>query len=277
MGEPRLGLAAVGPQKTGTTWLYECLRPHPVLCFPDRVKETFFLDRRWDRGWDWYWSHFEGCSGDQTRAEVAPTWFDVPEAAGRLAAHNPACRIVVTLRDPAERSHSLWLHHRRKGRVGGDFRRAAEEIPRIVEASRYGEHLPRWIERFGRERVHLVLQDDVDGRPGEVLARLYGFLGLEPPEEPPEAATERVYAGSLPRFPALARWTTRAAGWLRERGRHRLVDAVKELGGKLAYRGGGETPDLDPELRAELARAFEEDVRYVERLLGRDLEGWRAA
>lgn len=276
MGERRLGLAAVGPQKTGTTWLYECLRPDRRLCFPDRVKETFFLDRRYDRGWDWYWSHFEGCDPGQMRAEVAPTWFDVPEAADRLYAHNPECRIVVTLRDPAERSHSLWLHHRRKGRVGAEFRRAAEEIPRIVDASRYGEHLPQWIERFGREGVHMILQEDVAERPAQVLRSLYRFLEVEPPDELPDVARDRVYYASLPRFPVLARWTTRAAGWLRDRGLHRLVDAVRAAGAGLAYRGGGKPPDLDPELRAELVDEFEEDVRYVERLTGRDLEAWRS-
>lgn len=276
MGERRLALAAVGPQKTGTTWLYECLRSDRRLCFPDQVKETFFLDRRYDRGWDWYWSHFEGCDPGQMRAEVAPTWFDVPETAERLHAHSPGCRIVVTLRDPAERSRSLWLHHRRKGRVGADFRRAVEKIPRIVGASRYGEHLPTWIERFGREGVHVAFQDDMADRPSEALLALYRFLGLDAPTELPDAARERVYSASLPRFPILARWTTRTAEWLRDRGVHRLVDAVKVAGAGLLYRGGGEPPELDPELRAELVDEFEEDVRYVERLTGRDLEAWRS-
>lgn len=272
----RLGAAGIGPQKTGTTWLDECLRHHPALCLPDRVRETFFLDRRFDRGWDWYWSHFEGCSAGQTPVEVAPTWFDAAGAPGRLHAHNPECRVVATLRDPAERSWSLYLHQRRKGRVGADFRRAAEEIPRIVGASRYAEHLPRWTGRFGRERVHVILLDDAAERPLAVLRGLYRFLGIEPPAEPPDAATERVYPASLPRFPALARWATRVSAWLRDRGHHRLVDAVKDAGGKLAYRGGGARPDLPPELRAELADEFDEDVRYVEELTGRDLEAWRA-
>lgn len=275
MDERRLDIAGVGPQKTGTTWLYECLRSHPGLCFPDRVKETFFLDRRFDRGWDWYWSHFRSCRGAQSRAEVAPTWFDVPEAARRLEEHNPRCRIIVTLRDPVERSRSLWLHHRRKGRVGADFRSAIEEIPRILEASRYGEHLPRWMERFGREGVRVVLQEDMRDRPAAVLGELYRFLELEHPGELPKTARERVYPGSLPRFPILARWSTRIAGWLRERGHHRAVDVVRDMGGALAYRGGGKPPELEPSLRRELAEEFEADVRYVERLTGRDLEHWR--
>lgn len=277
MDERRLAVAGVGPQKTGTTWLYECLRAHPALCFPDRVKETFFLDRRFDRGWDWYWSHFRECGEAQNPAEVGPTWFDVPEAARRLEEHNPRCRIIVTLRDPVERSRSLWHHHRRKGRVGADFRSAVEEIPRILEASRYGEHLPQWVERFGPEQVHLILQDDMADRPAEVLGQLYRFLGIDEPEELPSAAEERVYSATLPRCPPLARWTTRVAGWLRERGHHRIVDAVRDAGGKLAYRGGDEPPDLDPGLRARLVREFEEDVRYVERLTSRDLESWRSA
>lgn len=273
-----LGAVGVGPQRTATTWLHACLAPHPRLCLPERVKETFFLDRRFDRGWDWYWGHFGPCPPGGLRAEVAPTLFHRPEAIRRLRDHNPACRILASLRDPAERAVSLWLHHRRKGRAGADFRDAADGHPAILEASRYAEHLPRWIEAFGRERVHVILVDDVEDGPREVLEGVYRFLGVEPPAEAPEAARRRVYAGSLPRFPRLARAAARAARWLRRRGVHWPLEAARKTGLRGAVLGGGgEADGADPALRADLVAAFREDVRYVEDLLGRELPGWRTA
>lgn len=276
--EPRLAAVGVGPQRTATTWLHACLAPHPELCLPRRVKETFFLDRRFDRGWDWYWAHFGDCPPGGLRAEIAPTLFDVPEAAARLREHNPTCRILASLRDPAERAVSLWLDYRRKGLAGASFREACRRRPEILEASRYAEHLPRWIEAFGRERVHVLLVDDVAERPEAVLGDVYGFLGVEPPEEPPPAARRRVYPGSLPRFPALARAAARAARWLRGRGLHWPLEAARKWGLRDAvFRGGGEgRPEPPPELRRELVAAFEEDVVYVEELMGRELPGWRA-
>lgn len=276
VGERRLGAVGVGPQRTATTWLHRCLEAHPGLCLPARVKETFFLDRRYDRGWDWYWSHFEGCGPGSLRAEIAPTLFHVPAAAERLREHNPRCRVLVGLRDPAERSVSLWLHHRRKGRAAAEFREAVRRRPAILEASRYAEHLPRWLEAFGRERVHLLLVEDVAERPEEVLEGVHRFLGVELPDGPPPAARERVYGSSWPRFPALARAASAAARWLRGLGLHGPVEAARASGLRDAVLGGGgEPPAAPPGLRAELTEAFEEDVRYVEELLGRELPAWR--
>lgn len=276
MAEHRLDAAGVGPQRTGTTWLDACLREHPGLCLPDGVKETFFLDRHFDRGWDWHAGHFERCGPERLRAEVGPTWFDAPGAAGRLHARSPDCRILVTLRDPAGRSWSLYRHHRRKGRVGEDFREAVDRIPRIVEASRYGEHLPRWIERFGRERVRVVLLDDVRERPAAVLEEVCSFLEVAPFDEAPAAAEERVYAGRRARSPGLARLAVGASRWLRDRGLHGAADLARRLTGGLVYGEPDGDEGMPPSLRAELAAAFEEDVRCVEELTGRDLEAWRA-
>lgn len=270
----RLEIVGVGPQRTGTTWLDACLREHPALCLPAETKETFFLDRHFERGWGWHARFFERCGEDRLRTEIGTTWFDVPAAAERLRARSPACRIVVTLRDPAERSWSLYRHHRRKGRAGDDFRRAAGRIPRIVEASRYAEHLPRWLEAFGRERVHVILLDDVRARPGRVLDDLCGFLAVAPFDDPPAAARERVNPAREARSRPLARLATGASRWLRDRGLHAVADAAGRALGGLVYREGGGKERLPAELRAELVAEFEPDVGYVEELLDRPLPGW---
>ena len=278
---PRLGAVGIGPQKTATSWLDACLRHHEELCLPERVKETYFLDRHFDRGWDWYWGHFEGCPGSSLRAEIAPTLFHRPETTARLRDHSPGCRVMASLRDPVERAVSLWLDYRRKGQAGDDFRSAARRRPEILEGSRYAQHLPRWIETFGPDGVHVLLVDDVAERPEAVLEDVYRFLGVAPPEEPPPETHRRVYPGSVPRFPALARAAGRAARWLRSRGMHWPLEAARTSGLRAAiFRGrggrGGEGPRIGAELRGELVEAFRDDVSYVEELVGRELPDWRA-
>lgn len=275
---PRLSAVGVGPRKTATTWLHACLARHPELCFPEAVKETFFLDRHFDRGWDWYWAHFGECPAGSLRAEIAPSLFRLPRATARLREHNPACRLLATLRDPAERAVSLWLDYRRKGQAGEDFREACRRRPEILEGSRYATHLPRWIEAFGEQRVHVLLVDDVADRPEAVLEGVYRFLGVTPPPVPPPDTRRRVYPGSAPRFPRLARVAARTARWLRDRGVHWPLEAARKSGLRGAvFRGGAERPEAGPGLRAELTAAFAEDVGYVEELLGRELPGWRPA
>jgi len=40
----RLDFVIIGSQKAGTTWIYEYLKTLPGVCFPAKVKETFFFD-----------------------------------------------------------------------------------------------------------------------------------------------------------------------------------------------------------------------------------------
>jgi hypothetical protein len=40
----------IGPMKAGTTWLYSYLISRGDVCLPEGVKETFFFDRRFNKG-----------------------------------------------------------------------------------------------------------------------------------------------------------------------------------------------------------------------------------
>ena len=271
----QLALVGAGPQRAGTTWLYECLRGHPDLCFPRGVKETFFFDARFAKGWDWYHAHFDPAPG-RRRAEIGPTYFEDARAPHRIHAHSPGCRVIVNLRDPAARTFSLYLHHLKKGRVTGSCADAIRQKPEILDGSRYALHLPRWFQVFGRERVLVLLHDDIAADPAGVLDQVYAFAGL-PPLPLPATARERVNAASLPRWPALANVATRGGDWLRARGLYGAVNLAKQLGLKRVYRGRPSgVPRLDPETRAGLVREFAADIEYVQTLLGRDLSGWRA-
>lgn len=269
----RLAAVGVGPQRTGSSWLWECLRTHPELCFPAAVKETHFLDERFERGWAWYAAHFAHRRPGQHCVEISATYFDVPAAAARLHAHAPDCRVVVTLRDPAARAYSLYLHHRAKGRLRTDFEDALLEHPRLLEASRYARHLPRWRALFGDTRVQAVLLDDVAACPAGVLRQVHDFLGVAA-LPPPAVAGERVNPASLPTHPVLARLAARAAAGLRSGGFDQVVQAARRLGATHVYRGV-EAPPLPPAARRRLVAELGPDIDYVETWLQRPLPAWR--
>ncbi|HEX8318901.1 sulfotransferase [Longimicrobium sp.] len=271
----KLDLIGIGPQRAGTTWLYECLRGHPDLCFPQGVKETFFFDVRFGNGEEWYASHFRHARPGQRLAEIGPTYLEHREAPRRVREHSPGALVVANLRHPAERTFSLYLHHLKKGRVAGSFGQAVEAMPSILDGSRYATHLPRWFREFGRERVLAVLHDDIAAHPERVLEQVYAFAALAPLPLPASAG-ERVNAASLPRFPLLARAATRGGDWLRERRLYGPINLAKRLNLKRVYSGGmGGAPRMDGDTRARLLREFAPDVAFVEDLLGRELPAWR--
>ena len=81
MSEKQLDFVAVGPFKTGTSWIYNYLINYQQVALPTTVKETFFFDRQFDRGLDWYYSHFE-LLGEKPKkvGEIAPSYFPFQEA-----------------------------------------------------------------------------------------------------------------------------------------------------------------------------------------------------
>jgi len=254
------------------------LLEHPQLCFPAGVKETAFLSARFSKGWSWYWSHFEHWRLGQLCAEIGPQAFDRPEAAQRLWEHNPSCRIIISLRDPVERSFSMWLHLRRKGYIDCDFSAATQSVPAILGASHYRGHIERWLELFGRQRVLFVLLEDIASSPQSVLLRVYDFAGIDRVPVP-AAVSERLGLRQLPAFPHLARLAARGANWLRDRRLYGPIELAKSLGLREAIFGGAAAPlpTLDSDMRRQLIEEFEPDITYVEELLDRRLDTWRQA
>ncbi|MGH7966388.1 MAG: sulfotransferase domain-containing protein [Candidatus Binatia bacterium] len=270
-----LHFVGVGPQRTGTSWLYLLLQHHPRLCFPKDVKETMFFDCYYENGLSWYTAHFVQQQGDQLCGEISPTYFDVESAAARIYQLNPRCRIIINLRDPVSRAVSLYQHHLSRGRVSGTFTEAVSQMPRIVDVGRYARHIPTWLKRFGEDRVTFVLLDDIDACPKAVLTKVYDFLGVESVPMP-DMGNEKINAATMPRFPRLAQVSARLVTTLRAYRFHKVVEVGKALKLNKVYTGAErDEPELTVYDRYSLLEQYETDIRYVERLLGRDLTAWR--
>lgn len=268
---------AVGPQKTGTTWLYQLLYDHSQICFPKNVKETMFFDLYYEKGISRYQSYFKHQKLSQKCGEVAPSYFDVDEVSARIWSVAPKCKIIITLRSPISRTFSLYCHHLRKGRVPQDFSKAIQTMPRILDSGHYAKHIPKWLDNFGKEQVHFVLMDDIKIQPEIVLAETCYFLNISTPELFSEKElNQKVNQASMPKFPILAKAATQAAGILRASKFDQIVEFGKKLGLKRVYRGGeDQLPQITDQEAQFLSSHYEDDIQYVEQLLGRSLPQWR--
>ena len=107
---------AVGPPRTGTTWLDEVLRGHVSL--PENIKETHFFTANFPNGLGWYEDHFRSSAAGRPIGEVCASYFTSAEARGRIADSIPRCAIICTLRDPVARLYSQYCFMRTVGRLG---------------------------------------------------------------------------------------------------------------------------------------------------------------
>lgn len=265
----------VGPDKSGSSWLYQILSKHPD-CFVPPAKDIYFFDRYYDRGLEWYWAHFEGApQGTVALGELSHDYLFSRVAAERIRTTLPEVAILACLRNPIERSVSQFQYMRRGGEVGNDFWGAVEAHPKIVQNSRYLANLRSYIELFGSEQVHVLMFDDLvaDARTfGEdILARLGLRTDVDLPYE------GRVREAGMARSAALSRTLKAGANLARQLGLSNVVGRVKHSrAARLAYR------EMKPEERVHLGAddkrrlwdIFSPEIPELSRLVGRDLSHW---
>src|SRR3712207_2624740 len=169
----------IGPDKAGSSWLHEVLIRHPSI-FLTEAKDLYFFDRYYDRGLDWYRAQFRRAeAGHEIVGEVCQDYLFHPQAASRIHQDLGAVRMMVTLREPAERAYSSYLYMLKHGEEVGTFREALSNRTELLEHSRYGSALRRYLEIFPREALHVALFDDLQRDPQVFIDQVTDWLGVE--------------------------------------------------------------------------------------------------
>ncbi len=269
-----VSFVGVGPGKCATTWLYDVLAGHPGLrvC---RAKEPMFFDRAYDRGVAWYHALFP--DGSQPAGEMSNSYLASPLAPSRMAAYNPAMRVVVCVRDPVERAFSNYLFLVRNGQVRGSFEAALEVRPDLLEHGRYGSHLARYLDAFPGEQVLVQGFDDLRADPVGYVATVVDFVGADPGLLPAAAGAPRLVASAARNRPA-ARIVKAGAVLVRRAGAPQLVTRAKQGAlPRLVYKPlGDDRPAMRPDTRRALRDYYAADLDLLHRLTGRDwAASWR--
>ena len=117
MEEIKQNFICIGAQKAGTTTLSDILSQHPDICIPP-IKETkyFLFDVDYARGKTFYNSYFSNYTGQKAIGEFDPDYLLFPFTAERIVATlGRDVKILVVLRNPADRAYSHFLMTKKKG------------------------------------------------------------------------------------------------------------------------------------------------------------------
>ncbi|HPF78362.1 MAG TPA: sulfotransferase [Alphaproteobacteria bacterium] len=251
----------MGPQRAGTTWVDRYLRSRGDVCLPEEVKEVFFFDRNFQRGSDFYKSHFKLSDQDKLAIEITATSFDHPEAAKRVEeVFGRDVKLVCPLRHPITRSYSLYLHYLRYGLVKGTLQDAIEQVPQILDSSRYTEHLSKWFDIFGQDNITLIYQEELESDQLSFVKKLCDGLGLDF-VEPSEEVQGRYNITTFSKFGFLAFLSQQVADFLRYYRLYFIINFAKSIGvKKLIF--GKERPD------AKKDNIPEEDLIFLKEKIG---------
>ncbi|QEG20300.1 Sulfotransferase domain protein [Mariniblastus fucicola] len=233
-----------------------------------------FFDDRYSKGLDWYNRHFQHCDKGKICGEIAPTYFHSSLARERLWRLSPDLKIIIMVRNPMERTFSLYRHHHSKGRIRSSFANALRTHPELVETGKYSVHARCWEERFDESQFLYLRQREIQSQPQNVLDQVCDFVGVSRLKMP-AIASEKVNSAEAPRNIYAARLLSASATVLRSMALHKLVNFGRSLGLKKVYAGGKPVDRPTAEEMRKLAELFEPDILWLEERLGCSLDSWR--
>ena len=192
----------VGHPRSGSGQMNGYLDRHPALWMAKKELHYFGSDLGYHtppRTLENYHRFFQKAPEDAQRIGEASTWYLFSEAAAQeIHDYCPSAGIIVLLRDPVSLLHSLHSHFvfrgdediphfdealaAETGRSEGRIEEPEHHIPtdglHYSRMIRYAPQLRRYFECFGREKVHVVINDDFRKNPREVFRGTCRYLNV---------------------------------------------------------------------------------------------------
>jgi Sulfotransferase family len=285
-----------GAPKCGTTAMYEYLRQHPAVFMPFHKEPLYFgsdLTRRYGAmSREDYLRLFAPAEADQRVGEASAWYLYSKRAAMEIAEASPDARVVAMFRDPVDvmyAQHSQLLFSEQEdiedfatALDAEEDRAAGRRLPRgpirpenllYRRVVRFAEQLERYLDVFGRDRVHVIVHDDLRADLAGEYRRLLEFLDVDPefvPDFFPANENKRVRRRWLQRLiwnPPLLR--PLIPGLRRFPAAHALRARLLSLNSERIER-----PPMDPALRSRLREELRPEIESLGRLIRRDLSAW---
>jgi hypothetical protein len=283
----------IGAAKAGTTALYWYLAEHPAV-FMSAVKETNYFAYGVDatgrllygnpelhqfpvRSLKDYEGLFAGAGDAVAIGEASPIYLECPQAAGRIREVLPEARLICGLRHPVERAYSDYqMSLRSRGQRLDPARDLTAEAAwarpdsHWMRIGRYHPQLARYFDAFSRDRIHVLLFEDLKRDTPGVLQGVYRFLDVDPTFVADLETPHNV--GGMPSNLLLERIFK--SGALRRAVSPLVPKRVANRVRRLRAGNMRQAPTLPADLRQELTGHFRDDIARTSELIGRSLEHW---
>jgi hypothetical protein len=268
----------IGVPRAGTTWLYELLDSHPEVYVPARRKEVSFFDRFYNRGIQWYAQFFpkdDKASQFQAIGEITPHYFFCPECPERIARIASITRLLLILREPADRAYSYFKHIAPIDNYSKSFEDFLCDYPEIVQEGFYSKYLENYLRHFGREQLLILIYEQAMGAVPQTRDIIARFLDVDSDRFPPGVGTRVVNKSYNPQFRRAYAIAANIDRRLREGDMDWLVNLAIGLGIKKSFGKGDPPSPMKEQTRCYLKGIYADEIRELELLLEIDLQCWK--
>jgi len=169
----------IGAQRSGTSWLYNCLNEHPDVFMPQ--KEVHYFDKlNKTKNIEWYSNLFENADKNKITGEITPDYMFHQHTIAELYKYFPETKIIIILRNPLERSYSAFNLFKSHGRFKNmTFEEALKAEPFLLEQSLYCKQLENVYRYFNKEQVLIKFYEHISGAPLEFYQSVCDFLSID--------------------------------------------------------------------------------------------------
>jgi Sulfotransferase domain len=273
----------VGAPKAGTTSLYRYLGQHPDVYLSPVKEPAFFapelahIDPTIVVDWGEYLALFERVTTQRAIGEATVAYLSSSGAAEAIANRLPHARIVMMLRDPADRLFSHYTAALAARATNARFLDWVREQQRIeatrqppvgpVLAGRYATHLQRFRAVFPDNQIRICLYDDYVSECERTVAELFAFLGVDPTVV--VDVTSRHNVTTALRWPRVHRVLSPIGRAIAGAAPTRVSTMLRRsMRAPLQLR-------LSIDERARVIELYADEITRLERLVNRDLSTWR--
>jgi hypothetical protein len=313
-------LFVIGAAKAGTTSLHHYLGQHPDIFMspvkepnffafdkevpafagpPEAGRPAFERDRLKREKYGFsvldrmdYEQLFAQGRDRRLRGESSAAYLYCPGSARRIREAVPDARILAVLRQPVERAFSKYQQMRRDQAEPLDsFEEAVAAEPArqrdgwaptwlYLDRGYYGRQLAPYFELFKRDRIHVLLYEDLRRDPRACLRAIFDFLQIDSDAVVDTSERHNVSAvAAVPRFGLLYQIVARpflTSARLQSLLPEQLIARIRPLARRFLLKqsavvAGGR---LEPALAERLTAGFRTDIEALQFLIDRDLSHW---
>ena len=163
-------------------------------------------------------------NGETAIGEASAAYLWSATAAANIRARIPHAKIIMILRDPAERAFSQYLHQVSVGLTAATFREHVKLCERVhgkagrlsvvypfLEIGLYYWQVKRYLDLFPRERIRIYWYEEAWRQPAKMMVDVFEFLEVDPEFQPD--LSERSLERRAPRFMGLHHFLKRSGLW----------------------------------------------------------------
>ena len=169
--------------KCATSSLHEQLNQQPVIFMSELKEPNFFSnDEEYNKGSEWYLSHFEEANINDLIGESSTHYTKLPtypHTIERLQKYLPDAKFIYVMRHLINRLVSQYIHEWSQRVISVGINESIDPHPELLEYSLYTKQLQPYFDTFGQERVLPIFFERMLTTPQTELERICRFIGYK--------------------------------------------------------------------------------------------------